>query len=159
MESHCLCEFDQKQPEQNCFFCHMRSSCLRLNTTRTKGPRSLKLVEFTSHLFNYETLGWNWRENCADLVGFIGNTLKLLRRNDNSISSFLGFPDGQCQHCQMSVKIKRKYIYQVQTGEIAKGSKEIRIKDILHTLVSENLNKPCCLESIELEKSDKYVIF
>ena len=39
MLSHCICNNDQKQPEKNCFFCHMRSTYLRLNKERTKGPK------------------------------------------------------------------------------------------------------------------------
>ena len=68
---HCLCIPDHKQPEQNCFFCNLRSSCLRLSVKRTKGPKNLKLVEFISQLVHYQDLDWNWRSDGDDLVGFI----------------------------------------------------------------------------------------
>ena len=63
--------------------------------------------------------------------------MKLLRRNENNISSSLGFPDVQCKKCQMEAKIKRKYIYQVEAGEIKSESKEITMKDIFCYMVSE----------------------
>jgi hypothetical protein len=40
----------------------------------------------------------------------------------------------------MDVKLKKKYIYQVETGEILSKSKEIIIKDIFCYLVSANGN-------------------
>ena len=107
MFDHCLCKFDPKQPENNCFFCHMRSSCLRLNAVRSKGPRSIKLVEFTSQLFQHQNYGWDWRSNRADLVHFIGNTLRVLGKQEPGVLSLLGFPDGQCQQCGKEVKLKR----------------------------------------------------
>ena len=45
---HALCIFDKDK--SNCFFCLMRSTCLRINTPRTTGPKSLKIVEFVSQL-------------------------------------------------------------------------------------------------------------
>ena len=158
--SHCICNNDQKQTENNCFFCHMRSTCIRLNTKRTKGPRSLKLFEFSSQLLQYKINGWSWRENRADIVSFVGNTIKLLRRSENSISSSLGFPEGRCKQCQIDVKLKRKYIYEIETGDALSEPKEIMINDIFCSLVLTNGNQECCLEGIELEKhSNKYVIF
>ena len=44
LENHKLCE--PKKSAEQCFFCHMRSSCLKLNNQRSKGPRSLKIIEF-----------------------------------------------------------------------------------------------------------------
>ena len=65
---HCLCKSDQKEPDANCFFCHMRSSCLRLNSPRTKGPRNIKILEFTSQLNQYQSqLGCDWRTNVTHL--------------------------------------------------------------------------------------------
>jgi hypothetical protein len=91
MFDHCLCKFDPKQPENNCFYCHMRSSCVRLSTVRSKGPRSIKLVEFTSQLFQYQNYGWDWSSNRHDLVHFIGNTLRVLGKQEQEYYHFLDF--------------------------------------------------------------------
>jgi hypothetical protein len=160
MFDHCLCKFDVKQPDNNCFFCHMRSSCLRLNAGRSKGPRSIKLVEFTSQLFQYKNYGWDWRSNRADLVHFIGNTLRVLGKQEPGVLSLLGFPDGQCQQCGKAVKLKRKYIYQVEQSEVVICSKVITIENVLKYLFGKNQYKECCLNSNKFETSTKkYIIF
>ena len=123
-----------------------------------KGPKGLKLFEFISQLYHYETIGWNWRDNLGDIVSFIGNTLRLLRRHENRISSFIGFPNGQCQECSMAVKIKSKYVYQVDMK--ITDCKAITIRDILRNVVLSNGIKKCCLEFLRLEtKVEKYVVF
>ena len=160
MSNHSLCQFDQKDSESNCFFCNMRSSCLRLNSPRAKGPKSLKLVEFTSQMFHYENQGWNWREKCDEINHFIGNTLKLLKRNENHILSFLGFPSGHCNQCQMQFALKSKYIYEVQTKNTEIVSNKTTIKEILQQFLISNGSKKCCMEFMKLEnKQMKYVIF
>ena len=94
----------------------------------------------------------------SDIVSFIGNTLRLLRRSENRISSFIGFPNGQCQECNKTVNIKSKYIYQVDMKFT--DCKEITITDILRNLVISNGIKNCCLEFLRLETEvEKYVIF
>ena len=59
--NHPKCDFNSKHKELNCYFCHVRSSLLRLNVHRIKGPKSLKPYEFISQLFRYEKLRWDWR--------------------------------------------------------------------------------------------------
>ena len=77
----------------NCFFCHMRSSCLRLSAPRGYGPKSLKAVEFSSQLNQYQhLLGWNWQENFEDLPTFVENTLKLLDKHESKTSELFGIP-------------------------------------------------------------------
>ena len=46
--NHPKCDFNTKHKELNCFFCNVRSSLLRLNVKRMKGPKSLKPYEFIS---------------------------------------------------------------------------------------------------------------
>ena len=73
MEQHTLCNI-----EQSCFFCNMRSSCLRLRQLREKGPRCLKLNEFICQLDKYVSiLKWDWTSSNENLKTFIENTLKL----------------------------------------------------------------------------------
>ena len=78
----------------------------------------------------------------------------------NEISSFLGFPNGKCQHCKKIVEIKRKYIYDINCDEIEPRSNEVTIKDILIYLVRSTGNRSCCSMSNELNKEgQKYLVF
>ena len=93
---HKMCS--QKSSDENCFYCHMRSSMIRLSASRGRGPKSLKLIEFTSQLKQYQSLlGWNWRENMADLPSFVENTLKLLCKHEIRTSDLFGVPELKCQ--------------------------------------------------------------
>ena len=75
---HNLCKFSSS--EESCFFCHIRSSGLRLNGERGRGPKSLKINEFVSQLGKYKSfLGWDWSVNANNLPVFIRNTFSLLQ--------------------------------------------------------------------------------
>ena len=81
---HALCPFDKDK--SNCFFCLMRSTCLRINTPRTTGPKSLKIVEFVSQLSKYqEVFNWDWIEDLSDMTALIENTIQLLISSETSI--------------------------------------------------------------------------
>ena len=92
----------------------MRSSCLRLGAIRGYGPKSLKVIEFSSQLDQYQSaLGWNWIENAADLPIFIENTLKLLNKHENKTSSLFGIPEIQCQKCKKLIMFLEQPVYEV----------------------------------------------
>ena len=78
-QEHLLCALDQ-----SCFFCNIRSSCLRLRQERKKGPRSIKVNEFVCQLRQY---GPDWRLCAADTNIFIEKTLSLIVSSCVSISS------------------------------------------------------------------------
>ena len=155
MKSHDLCIFNQNDHSGNCFFCNMRSSCLKLNVPRSKGPKGLKLFEFTSQFSQYDKLGWNWRENCQDLVSFLGNTLRLLRRSEGKVSSYIGFPAAYCNLCQTKVALKSKYVYQVKTNIKSCSSTKYTIKEVLRELMRSNGKDGCCLEFLTFENPSK----
>ena len=106
----------------SCAFCFFRSCSLRLNDKRKKGPKGLKLYEIVHQLFKYEDkLGWNWRKNRNDMVDFILNTLKLLRRDENDITSLFVLPNGKCNKCNLEVpKKKGIFIKLIVTESIQK---------------------------------------
>ena len=62
-KEHKLCGLDQ-----NCFFCNIRSSCLRVRQERGTGPEILKVNEYTCQLQQY---GSNWRASISDMPTFI----------------------------------------------------------------------------------------
>ena len=134
LQSHSVCSFDQNVDERNCFYCSMRSSCVRLNHRRSKGLKDLIPVEFITQLPHYDDLEWNWKTNGEDLAVFIANTLRLLRRHDNNISELVGFPEGRCQNCLTTLQFKQKYIYQFQTQEI--DARNLTFLDILQHLMT-----------------------
>ena len=157
MSCHSLCQFDQKDLNKNCFFCSTRSSFIRLNSTRSKGIKSIKLVEFVSQMPQYEAQCMDWKSNCEDLTVFVANTLRLLKRSEIKISSLVGFPSGYCQQCHMNLSIKTRYIYQMDTSMIAS---ETNIKDILKQFIYSNGKEKCCAELMTLtSKNKKFLIF
>ena len=105
LTSHKMCQ----TKTVNCFFCHMRSSCLRLSAPRGYGPKSLKAVEFSSLLNQYQSiLGWNWSENVSDIPTFIEKTLELLNKHESKTASLFGIPDVQCQKCKKLIEFPSK---------------------------------------------------
>ena len=113
-----MCEYNSKHKELNCFFCNVRSSCLRISAERKKGPKSLKVFEFVFQMFRFEKLGWDWRSKKHEVEMFIANTLKLLRREENSISSAFSPLDGTCLQCNEKSTIRSKYIHEVVSNAI-----------------------------------------
>ena len=78
LDSHELCEL-----EQECFFCRIRSSCLRLRKERVKGPSTIKLCEYVSQLDKYySVMDWNWYDDSENLSAFIENTLSLILKSE-----------------------------------------------------------------------------
>ena len=124
---HVLCNSDQ-----NCFFCNLRSSCLRLRKIREKGPRSIKLNEFVSQLNQFDQeLSWNWRENLEDMPTFLENTLRLITKSESKISSFFVHKELQCQLCKQDPNNQTNFIFSVNIKE----KKEITVKDLLEQAI------------------------
>ena len=156
LASHKLCSTS----DGNCFFCHMRSSCLRLRATRGRGPKSLKLIEFTSQLTKYQSvLGWNWRENIADLPSFVQKTLQLLDKHESKTFDLFEIPDLQCQKCKKIIKFADKQIFDVDTSSFQSETKEINLKLLMEFLFkTKNLDK-CCSRNLNFNnKFEKCVI-
>ena len=80
---HSVCSLDK-----NCFFCHMRSSCLRLRREYLKGPKYIKVNEFTSQLGQFEP---HWRVFANEMPRFIEKTVDLLCKGDFNIFSVVLF--------------------------------------------------------------------
>ena len=72
-DNHQLCGFYEKHKEMSCMYCFFRSCCIRLETERKKGPKSLKLHEMIHQLFKFDKMGWIWRDNKQNIVEFILN--------------------------------------------------------------------------------------
>ena len=90
LDCHKICA--QNHLLESCFFCYMRSSCLRLNAVRRLGPKRLKINEFTSQLNQYQTvLGWNWHDHASNLPIFIQKTLSLLKVYESKIPHNLDY--------------------------------------------------------------------
>ena len=116
----------------------MRSSCLRLRATRGRGPKSLRLIEFTSQLNQYQSmLGWNWMENLTDLPKFIENTLKLLDKHENRISECFRIPDLQCQKCKKIIIIEDQLMYDIDTSIFQLAKKEFTPQFLVETLIKK----------------------
>ena len=134
--SHWLCTLSQ-----SCFFCYIRSSCLRLRKERFKGPKMLQLNEFVNQLDQYVSfLGWDCLENSTDLPSFIDNTLRLIHRRENFCSVFhLG--DDHCEECK---KENDFAIIKIKTEKQNSDDEGLEIREIIQKALQErNQNKEC----------------
>ena len=159
LASHKLCS--TKSSDQKCFFCHMRSSCIRLRASRGRGPKGLKLVEFTSQLNQYQSFeDWNWRDNKADLPTFIENTLKLFTKYETKTSDYFGMPQLKCQKCKKIRKVANQLVYCKDTSSLIHGEKEVNLKLLVEDLITENDTNHCCRENSMFNAfKEKCVIF
>ena len=64
---HLLCPF-KKDDGSSCTFCHIRSSCIRLNNRGKTGPRKMKPYEAISQLGRIKC---NWKDEKVDFVRFV----------------------------------------------------------------------------------------
>ena len=142
-ENHKLCPESSTNP---CFFCHMRSTFLRLVSSRGRGPKSLKVVEVISQLDQYQThLGWNWKENIGNTPAFIENSLKLLNRCENQIQDVFGLPDLMCVKCKKTKELPKELAYLFKTSNIT--NKTISLKNCIDDMISKEDTNQCCQEN------------
>ena len=127
-----------KKNGDNCFFCLMRSSCVRINSLRATGPKSLKIVEFVSQLLKYQVvLHWDWRKNKSDMTAFIENTLKLLKSSENSVlKQFI--VQQHCTQCETCQAFSKKFVIDLRVE--SSGEKVLRMEDVVSLLFKEFCN-------------------
>ena len=133
---HDLCVYEKN--DDNCFFCLIRSSCVRINSLRATGPKSLKIVEFASQLTKYQVvLDWDWRKNKSDMTAFIENTLKLLKSSENSVlEQFI--VQQHCSQCETCQAFSKKFVIDLHVE--SSGEKVFRMEDVVSLLIKEFCN-------------------
>jgi hypothetical protein len=136
-------------------------SHVRLNASRGRGPKSLKLIEFTSQLTQYRTLlGWNWMENMKDLPTFVINTLKLLNKYESRTIELFGIPELQCKKCKEIKRLEDQLVYNIDTSICQSETEGVTIKWLMDALIKKANMKKCCSENLDFNASDeKCVIF
>ena len=94
---HSLCT---KTVTEKCYLCFMRSSLLRLNVQRKKGPKSLKMIEMLSQLDQLQSiLDCSWKENIKNIPMLVEKIFVLLQHCDQSVSNIFRIPLGKCKKC------------------------------------------------------------
>ena len=131
---HALCIFDKDK--SNCFFCLMRSTCLRINTPRLTGPKSLKIVEFVSQLSKYEeAFNWDWIDDVSDMTALIENTIKLLISSETSV--FDNFVlQKHCKQCESCHSFSKKLVFDLQLDGTEK-EKVFSLHEIMLMLIKD----------------------
>ena len=146
LDFHKICA--QNHLLESCFFCYMRSSCLRLNAVRRLGPKTLKINEFTSQLNQYQTvLGWNWHDHASNLPIFIQKTLSLLKVYESKIPSQFGLLNHQCEKCLENQRFPEQIIHQLDTSNSLSEQVNLNVKCLVEVLMKKNALNKCCLES------------
>ena len=109
---------------------------------RTKGPRSIKPIEFISQLPEYQKrLGWNWMEHSQKFEEFIDLTLNMLDKSEKITDC----PSMNCEKCEREIKPQQEYIW--RTKSTAKGI--CTIADIIHDVIQTYGKTGCCLKSLK----------
>ena len=156
--NHFLCDYDSKCNIRQCFLCLMRSSFLGLSKQRTKGPRSIKVTEFTSQLNKYEiNPGEEWTNHLGDLIKFTQTTLELLEFDEDQIKSLFGLPGGQFQNCRKVTAPINEFIFEVDSFEFMKKDQIVKLEDLINVLISHRAVKGCteCKKSFKFEGFDE----
>ena len=152
-DAHNLCSF-----KENCFFCHMRSSFLRLTEERTMGPKGKKLNEIVSQLGQYEQkLYIHWRSLLTNVPLLVENTMKLLESDAFNPNPYFGIPSGQCQQCRFAFKDENKIFYDISSVSMVK-IKEVSMEHIIKLLIRKISRKECCSTNFKTESSNRKMI-
>ena len=132
----------------------MRSSTLRLNSTREKGPKSLKCIEFSSQLNQYQELSeFNWYL-CKDIPLFVEKTFQLLERKNKYLNASFGLPPLQCLQCKKIRCFKKRTIYQVDSSALSNATQDFISKKVIETFIDDNELDKCCKENLQALSSD-----
>ena len=144
---HPLCIFDKDK--SNCFFCLMRSTCLRINTPRKTGPKSLKIVEFVSQVSKYEEeFNWDWIEDVSDMTALIENTIKLLISSETSVLDNFVLQK-HCKQCENCHAFSKKLVFDLRLDATTK-EKVLSLHEIVLMLIKdtcENCQKEVAKQS------------
>ena len=151
-KTHLMC---LKNP--GCFFCYIRSSCLRLRKERSKGPKLLQLNEFANQLDQYlSTLNWDWKEHMSDLPDFIENTLRLISFKQD-ISTLFRTKDKNCIECKQE---SDGFLIKVESKEKAEDEEILEINDLIQkALLRKNHDKKCFHQVITQDNLEELCIF
>ena len=118
LERHKLCKSSSKEKE--CFFCHIRSSCIRINFFRNKGPKSLKLIEFYSVLHQYQDIvGWSHNSDSNDIQKFVEYTLKIIEMYEPNMRPMFQIQDDCCLICSQPRCLDCPFIYKLDLSEFS----------------------------------------
>ena len=102
LSCHALCS---EKSSQKRFFCHMRSSSIRLAASRVKGPKSLKMLEVVSQLDQLEIiLGWKWKKEIENIPKWINKILSLLQQYESKLLPLFDIPTLSCNICEKKYK-------------------------------------------------------
>ena len=150
-KSHWMCS-----QKQRCFFCYIRSSCLRLRKERKRGPKNIQLNEYANQLDQYMTiLNWDCLENLSDFPIFIENTLRLIHTREN-ISPFFHTEDPNCNNCKHS---SESIIIKIENVKLVESDEALEMKDLIEmALLKRNQNQKCCHKMITYDNLEDLCI-
>ena len=149
---HDICDYIRNGA--NCFFCLMRSGCVRINSPRATGPKSLKMVEFVSQLSKFqEVLQWDWRVDKNDMAAFIENTIKLLILSEKLVFDKFIIQQ-QCKQCESCQGLSEKLVIELLLEPLEE--KVLTMQEVLSLLFQKLCNS--CLETLTSKSKTGFVI-
>ena len=135
---HCLCTLDIPYPEESfCFFCLMRSSCIRLRNRGQKGPKNLKPYEVISQLLQFErTAGISWLNLTENMEMFIKETIKLLISRNIKTKEVFDPINLDCNTCIQTETFTEDLITEIDTASI-ESSGPISVEYIMKRFIQK----------------------
>ena len=150
---HELCAFIKSG--YSCFFCLVRSSCLRLSAYRGKGPKSIKVVEFASEMQKFEDiLNWNWKADCINIETFIANTINLLIMSEETVFSGL-LIQPTCKQCQICSMLSNNLV--IDCSIEGQQENPMKLENVVH-LLTKKLCISCSKAIMEMDKSGLIIV-
>ena len=119
----------------------MRSSCLRIRQERVKGPKSLKLNEYTNQLHHY---GANWKYCVSELPRYVEMTAALLIKSDVSLSSKILQPLPTSEQSKYLLNIEFDDDISIDITELIEKTltKYKLISEIIYKIIIIQISKP-----------------
>ena len=155
LKEHELCIFDKKNTQLGCFICHFRSSCLRLNVERKRGPKSLRPYEFICQLDKYNRMNWNWTLQKKDMICFLKKTLELIKICGEIQYPIFNDLHGKCTECNREFRLENNGFHELNKDRVMKSELNcISMRDALISLCLPVFNK-CCMNSYKFIHDQK----
>ena len=157
---HLMCAFGLAKNISPCFFCLIRSSCLRLSNRGQKGPKSLKPYEALSQLDQFERNGGDqWKNISKDMPTFIEETLKLLCLSNICTKQIFDPLYLVCNVCNKSDSTFPEEIIKINSEKISSLG-PISVEYILNKYINDQNLFSCNHElKIDLKTKEKLIVF
>ena len=155
VNNHSMCNLRKLEKGfKNCFYCVMRSACLRLSNRGNRGPKSLK---------PYEVISQIGQLNVAELdnvsvVKLIENSISLLTQFEPEIVRKMGSFKISCEGCKEIDMCSEEGVTKINTENYS-SDQFYSIEQIISSSSKRNEHKSCQNKNLVFHSDENVVIF